>query len=94
MRYIIPVEDKETFDKTKGWTMSLLALGFMFCVCLWLTGCGVVNGIGADTENIGRFLRTHSQKSVDKMELRRISDGIKTQNRIMSRGQELTYHVK
>ena len=77
--------------KDAKWFVPLLASVFLFC-CL-VSGCGVINGIGADTENIGRFPRTASQKGVDSMEMKRISDGIATQNRLMQRGQQF-YSVK
>ena len=66
-------------------TVLLLGLLLLFLV----PGCGTINGLGSDTENVGRWIREVSQKSVDNMELRRIRSGIDTQNRIINRGTSL-----
>ena len=66
-------------------------------VVLLLAGCSrnsipfsvTLNGLGRDTENVGRWVREVTQPSVDKSELKQISSAIDSQNRIMLRGQEI-----
>ena len=80
-------------ESTK-WFVAWLVIAFLMIVCILQSGCGTVNGIGADAENAGRWLREVTQKGVDNMELRKIRSAIDNQNRIINRGTALANATK
>ena len=59
-----------------------------------LSGCATMNGVGADTENVGRWLKKATQPERDKLEMRAISAAIADQNRIMNRGNKLASSLR
>ena len=70
---------------------TLIVSGIVLVIAaLLLSGCGTMNGAGADVENIGRFVRESTQKGVDNMEYRRLRAAEETRIRLMSRGQQIS----
>ena len=77
---------KRLIARTERQILVALAIVILLIVS---AGCGMANGFGRDTENVGRWLREKTQPAVDSMELQQISSAIETQNRIMQRGMAL-----
>ena len=72
-----------------------LLVGIVLAAILLSSGCsGTSNGFFADLEDVGRWGREVTQKSVDNMELRKIRSAIATQNRLMSRGDQMADAVR
>ena len=83
------MHEKKKKDTWLG-VMFLLVIVLLIAIILLPTaGCGTINGLGTDTENIGRWTREATQPGVDNMELTRIESAINNQNRLMHRGQQM-----
>ena len=81
------MKDRQPKDAVDLFVVVIVAV--FFIALMMAQGCGTVNGIGADTENVGRFIRERTQPAVDGMEMTRFESAIRGQNRLIKRGMAM-----